>query len=405
MRPLLSAVLGVLLCAAPAAAQPLEAAIDHYLAGRFSESIQILDSLLQAEPDNADARVWLAENHLRTDNPEGAMANARAVLQLEPCNAAAHNVVASVYSLELWEAEGRDSTWAHARRAVECEPEDGNSWLTYWVSGMMRQDSAAQALAQRRIGELRFVPEPLMELGRWILRSAPPNAVLFANGDWDFFPMMIAQSREGLRPDVTVALVGMLEVPWYVRRLVQRTGWPLPAELAVVVGDDWAPADEYAGQLGPIAGQLWAQAALDGGQPLTIPLTAVPDFVGDVAWIRWDGPVFTLLPWDQAPRDTTLSIHAEAFAASMRHLEIARLHGPVFHPTDRSPIRRATTHPASTILLGVAYYAAQSVAAGRMDDARQALAWADALVATGGTTEQDRANVEEFRASLPAGAP
>jgi tetratricopeptide (TPR) repeat protein len=392
-----------LLCAAPASAQTLDDAVAEYLAGRFEQSAEMLNTLIGADSGNVDAHAWMGEAQYRLGSPNSALAWAQAALQLAPCHAAAHNLAAAVFSLDTWDAASRDSTWAHVQRAVECDPADGNAWLTYWISGVVRQDSAAQALAQRRIGELGFVPEPFMEMGRWILRSAPPNAVLFTNGDWDFFPIMVAQSREGLRPDVTVAMRAMLEVPWYVRWLAARTGWPVPPELDAEGSDGWSPAEAYAGQLGPIAGQLWAQAALDGGRPLTVPITATPDFVGDVAWIRWDGPVYTLVPWDQARQDSVTRIDTDAFAAAMRHVDVARLNGPVVHATDRSPIRRAAIHPASTVLLGVAYYGRQALEAGRMDQARQALQWAQALTATGGLTDEDLASLAEFRAVVEAG--
>jgi tetratricopeptide (TPR) repeat protein len=405
MKPLFPALLGALLCAVPAPAQPLDTAIEHYLAGRFAESVTILDALLDAEPGNVDARVWIGSGQLRMDNPHGALAFADAALEMAPCHSAAHNLAATVYSLEPWDAGARELVRTHVQKAVECDPDDGNAWLTYWVSGVMRQDGAAQALAQRRVGELRFIPEPVMEQARWILRSTPRNAVLFTSGDWDFFPIMVAQSHEGLRPDVEVALLSMLTVPWYVQALAERTGWPVPPELSAPGGDDWSPAEAYTDQMASIAGHLWAQAALDGGRPLTIPTTALPDFVGDVGWLRWDGPVFTLLPWDQAPQDTVLTIDTGAFAASMRHLDIARLHGPVVHPTDRSPIRRAAVHPASFILYPVTAYGMQSVDAGRMDEARQALAWADQLVATGHASAEDAARVEELRAAAGRASP
>lgn len=404
MRPLFPALLGTLLCAAPAASQSLDEAVSHYLAGRFPESIEILEAVLDAEPRNVDARVWMGSGQLRMNDPLGALKSAHAALELAPCHAPAQNLAATVYSLEPWDDESRRRVHNHVQSAVECDPDDGNSWLTYWISGVMRQDAADQALAQRRIGELRFIPGPVMEQARWILRSTPRNAVLFTSGDWDFFPILVAQTQEGLRPDVTVVMLPMLEVPWYVREVAARAGWPVPPELEAEDGDEWAPAEAYSGQLASIAGELWAQAALEGGRPLTIPTTALPDFVGDVGWLRWDGPVFTLLPWDQAPQDTVLRVDPEAFAASMRHLDIAQLHGPVVHPTDRSPIRRAATHPAAFILYPVVAYGERSVAEGRMDEARQALAWADRLVATGHADADDVARLAALRAAVGQGA-
>jgi hypothetical protein len=412
MRPLLPALLGALLIAVPAAAQTtLDDAIQLYLAGNYEKAASVLDSITDATHFNPRARAWQAEAYYRLGDYARAEQAIGQALEADGCQAAAHNVRAAIYAQEPWDAGSRAVTWEHAQQAVKCDPEDGNAWLTYWISGVMRRDSIAQATAQRRIAEIGFIPDAIMEQARWMLRAAPRGAVLFTAGDWDYFPLMVAQSQEGLRPDVTVAMLGMLEVPWYVRELAGRAGWPVPSH-AAKAEDDWMPVEELADSLpqepSPFTrrtGVLWARASLAGGRPLAIAATAPTDFVGDVAYLRWRGPVYTLLPWEQAPPDTVLSLDEVSFAASMRALDVSRLGGPIVHPTDRSPIRRTASAPADVILLPVLYYGVQNLEAGRMQDVRQALAWADALIATGASTGRYAANVDELRAAVDAESP
>lgn len=382
MRPLPSALLGALLSAVPLAAQTLDDADSLYLQGRYEESMSVLNDIRDTQADSVRTYVLIAENQYRMGNLSTARAFADAAVELQPCHGRAHDLMATLDGQQPWEAESRALAWAHARQAVECDPDNGNAWLTYWMSGVMRRDAQAQATAQRRIAEIGFIPEPVMEQARWMLRSAPRDAVLFTGGDWDYFPILVAQSQEGLRPDVTVAAIGMLETPWYVRELAGRAGWPVPAEAQ---GDDWIPAleDTDPRMLAAIAGAMWADASVRGGRPMVFAGTALTDVAGEDVWVRWHGPYYTLIPLEQAPGDPVMRIQEEDFAASMRELDLSRLTGPVVHPTDRSPIRRTASHPASTVLLAVLYYGNQSYEAGRMDDARQALAWGDALVATG----------------------
>jgi hypothetical protein len=47
--------------------------------------------------------------------------------------------------------------------------------------------------------------------------------VIITNGDNDSFPLWYAQAVEGLRRDVTVALVPYLQMEWYARQLNART--------------------------------------------------------------------------------------------------------------------------------------------------------------------------------------
>lgn len=112
----------------------------------------------------------------------------------------------------------------------------GVQGLTDLVKGLFKKESYGTAAV---IGVLAFtfvlVPIKMLDANyhthdrsrNWvpwdysynILQSAAPNAVLFTNGDNDTFPLWYLQDVEGVRRDVKIVNLSLLNTDWYVRQL------------------------------------------------------------------------------------------------------------------------------------------------------------------------------------------
>jgi hypothetical protein len=104
-----------------------------------------------------------------------------------------------------------------------------------------------------------------------MLQSVEPYGILITAGDNDTFPLWYAQEVEGIRPDVTLANLSLMNTRWHLRQLRRRE----------------TPHFDPAGAVA-----LWRPRPAESGIPLTGSNSAAADTAA--VWPHPGGPVFTL---------------------------------------------------------------------------------------------------------------
>ncbi len=103
--------------------------------------------------------------------------------------------------------EGRE----RGLRAVALAPDWPEPHFTLWsiCTILGRHDEAKEHL--RSLIAKGGIPSPLLDYGYNTLSSAEPGAVIFTNGDNDTYPPLALQAVQGMRPDVAIVNLSLLQ--------------------------------------------------------------------------------------------------------------------------------------------------------------------------------------------------
>jgi hypothetical protein len=185
-----------------------------------------------------------------------------------------------------------------------------------------RARSRARAIALLSFGVLpvllnwravdrRRIPDAVLAdlLGRSLLASAPPNAVLVLEGDNDSYSTWYAQRASSLRRDVVAVTIPLLGADWYRAELGRRYGILDAASIA-----------RWQGQEATLA--AIARGAERAGRPLGVAVSVTPPERSAMgAWWHLEGLVF--VRQSTMRESSPLTIDLQKTAAVARLVEVA----------------------------------------------------------------------------------
>ena len=200
---------------------------------RYRELAQAWGAFVQAHP--ADARAWVQYGQALRYGGEGekgrqAYAKAFAADSTDAVALAAYAGSEIMYANKPGTFALQD---ARLRRAMERDPTYPATYYTLWLTSLRGGDQAMADDCLRRMVSTGDMPRPLLEYGYNMLAGAPQNAIIFTNGDNDTYPPLALQVMRGLRPDVSIVNLSLLNTTWYIRYQRDR-GLPIPLTDAVI---------------------------------------------------------------------------------------------------------------------------------------------------------------------------
>jgi tetratricopeptide (TPR) repeat protein len=397
--PAVTALLATVSGADPGFA-PLDSGLVIFRASRFVEAQPLFERAVADSPAHVVARCWLAETRRRIGRQEDAARDARAALVLDPHSSFAHTVLADCYdpAMSGWQGTSADSAWAHIRQAAAEDPRNGEAWLSVWKHSVARGDSARERESLEALGSIGYFTPAVIAYNRWQLEFLPPKAVLLTRGDMDTYPSAMLQTSSGVRADVAIVNLSLLNWPDYATAIGRRAGLPLPAR----IDSSKASRDSVPGMEPSISDRVvssWADSVKRGTLPRPLAVAASASRIGETPALL--GRLALAGPFYDVARDTGAAPDdLPRLSATVAAIDPPAFAGPWASDLDKSPIRVAGAGGLGGNLINAALrYGRASLEAGDKPGALAALAKLDSLAVVLRPGEVMRGKIRRLRAA------
>ena len=137
--------------------------------------------------------------------------------------------------VKYWNGYYDPANYPHLEKALALQPNNVELYDDLIAHYEIVGDSKRKADFSRRWYNSNQVPQGVLAYNRNVLKGLAPNAILITNGEYDTYPIWLLQTAEGLRPDVSVLNVDLLDQESYRERRCK--------ELGLAIGKDYDKND------------------------------------------------------------------------------------------------------------------------------------------------------------------
>jgi tetratricopeptide (TPR) repeat protein len=357
----------------------LDLALKLYNNNELEKALPAFQRAVDRDPRDPEAYAYLAETYRRLGRTDSAVMMARKAIELDPCQSFAHTVLADAYNPQyaVWDGANSDTTWNHLMKAVTCNENDGNAWMSIWTEAMHRGDNEYRKKALQMLSKSGFLTPTTIAINRWILNNLPEKALLITNGDFDTYPAAALQEVNQFRPDVAVVNEPLLNTSWYARFIRDHYGVQLPfkdSELDSTIYNQDGSGRAFTPSKQIFRKWLDQKAKGELSNPIAISVTVDEKFFSDIKdHLKLAGPF-----WLWYPEKVNGALDTTAMRANLTSVRPEDFTGPCVSPQDRSPIRKVYSDGIVTIVTAAALqYADALISTKRIPEALDMLKWAE----------------------------